>query len=380
MSPQKPVTMLATGELILGMSEPSPEFYFDLVAPTLKTADLVVAHLEVAHTKRPAAPGAMPAPAPENMRGILSSGISALTLAGNALMAYGVPGVIDTLDWLKEHRIPYTGGGMNIDEAREPLIMEREGVRFGFLSYNCVSGPHSGASSNRPGNAYVDVITHYEPGFFPGGPPKIFTFGERWSKQAMIDDIAALRQRCDVLSVALHMGSAMTEVELQDYEFELPYAAIDAGADLILGNHSHALRGIQFYKGKPVFHCLCNLVTVFRWEDHQMFRPPEPPTLLNRSKLRPPSGHARAWIDMSYPYYPFPVWSRKCIIAKLLIRNKKIDEVRYLPVFINPKGQPEILNHDARGQEVFDYMEKITRGAGLNAKYEWTGDEVLVRA
>jgi hypothetical protein len=374
----KSITYLATGELILGMSEPSPEFYFEMVAPTLRSADLVVAHLEVAHTTRPAAPGAMTAPPPENMRGIPYAGISAVTLAGNAIMAYGVPGVIDTIDWLKKHNIPYSGAGMNIDEARRPLIIERDGVRFGFLSFNGVSGPQSGATSTRPGNAYVDIITHYEPGFFPGDNPKIFTFPEHYSLEAMREDIRSLRPKCDVLSVALHMGGAMTEIVLQDYEFELPYAAIEAGADIILGGHTHALRGVEFYKGKPIFHCLCNLVTVFPWESHQMFKEPEPLTLLTRSKLRSRGGHARSWMDLSYPYYPFPVWSRKSIIAKFNIEKGKIARISYLPVLINKQGQPEILKKDARGQEVFDYMEKITRAAGLNAHYEWEGDEVVI--
>jgi hypothetical protein len=377
MSP-KSLTLLATGELILGMDKPSPEFYFDLVAPTLKKADLVVAHLEVAHTTRPIADGAMPAPPPDNMRGIPYSGINAVTLAGNAIMAYGIPGVIDTIDWLQKHNIPYVGAGMNINEARRPLIMERDGVRFGFLSYNSVSSPQNGATSKKPGYAYVDIITHYEPGFFPGDPPKIFTFPEHWSLEAMREDIRALRPQCDVMMVALHMGGAMSETVLQDYEFELPYAAIDAGADLIIGSHTHALRGIQFYKGKPIFHCLCNLVTVFPWENHQMFRTPEPASTLTKSKLRGWGGHARAWMDKSYPCYPFPVWSRKCIISKITVTNGNISRIAYLPVFINKEGQPEILKHDARGQEVFDYMEKITKGAGLNAKYEWDGDEVAV--
>jgi len=45
---------------------------------------------------------------------------------------------------------------------------------------------------------------------------------------------------------------------------------------------------------------------------------------------------------------------------------------------MNKESQPEVLKHDKKGQEVFDYMEKITRGAGLNARYEWDGDEVVV--
>ena len=43
-------------------------------------------------------------------------------------------------------------------------------------------------------------------------------------------------------------------------------------------------------------------------------------------------------------------------------------------------GQPEILDNDEMGQQVFDYMDKITRAAGLNARYEWEGDEVVVHA
>ncbi len=111
-----------------------------------------------------------------------------------------------------------------------------------------------------------------------------------------------------------------------------------------------------------------------------MFRKPGPQTTLTRSKLRYPGGHARAWMDLSYPYYPFPAWSRKSIIGKFIIENGKVSQVRYIPLIVNPKGQMEVLKKDARGQEVFDYMEKITRGADLNAKYEWDGDEVVVRA
>jgi hypothetical protein len=83
-------------------------------------------------------------------------------------------------------------------------------------------------------------------------------------------------------------------------------------------------------------------------------------------------------MDLSYPCYPFPVWSRKSLIAKFTVADGKVSRVSYLPVFINKQGQPEILKHDSRGQEVFDYMEKITRAAGLNAVYEWDGDEVVV--
>ena len=52
----------------------------------------------------------------------------------------------------------------------------------------------------------------------------------------------------------------------------------------------------------------------------------------------------------------------------------------YLPCLIDKQGRPEILKHDDRGQQIFEYMEKITREADLNAGYEWDGDEVLIHS
>ena len=50
----------------------------------------------------------------------------------------------------------------------------------------------------------------------------------------------------------------------------------------------------------------------------------------------------------------------------------------YIPCLINEHDQPEIVKHDERGREVFEYMDTITRGAGLNAIYTWDGDEVVI--
>ncbi len=300
------LTMLATGELILGMTD-SPESYFELAEPMLRNANLIVGHLEVPHTNRPEPAGDIMTPAPplENMKGLTHAHYSAVTLAGNPTFAYGTPGVADTIGWLRSNGIGYAGAGMNIHEARRPLVIDRDGTRFGFLSYDCVGQKLSAANNFKAGCAYVDIITHYEPSRFPGGPAKAFTWAEPWSLQAMCEDIRNLRSLCDVLTVVLHMGIGMDEIVLADYEFQVPYAAIDAGADLILGNHSHVLKGIEFYKGKAIFHCLGNFVTVFPWQVHRMFQQ-EPETTLTKSRLRPRAGHGLPWLDLEYPCYPFP--------------------------------------------------------------------------
>ena len=58
----------------------------------------------------------------------------------------------------------------------------------------------------------------------------------------------------------MHWGIHFAPVEVAQYEPELGRAAIDAGADLVLGHHQHILKGIEVYRGKVIFHGLANFV------------------------------------------------------------------------------------------------------------------------
>jgi poly-gamma-glutamate synthesis protein (capsule biosynthesis protein) len=82
--------------------------------------------------------------------------------------------------------------------------------------------------------------------------------------------------------------------------------------------------------------------------------------------------------DPEYPTYPFHPEAKYTVIAKCVVTEGKISRMSYLPCLVNKKSQPEILKHDARGQEVFDYVERVTQGTALNACYRWEGDEVVV--
>ena len=145
---------------------------------------------------------------------------------------------------------------MNINEARKPAIIKRDGTQFGFLNYNCVGVKQQWATLAKPGCAYVQYIAHYEMnGSDPGGHPDVYTFAEPRSFKAMEDDIQKLRPLCDVLVVAFHMG-ILHSPEIAMYEKQVSYAAIDAGADLVMGHHAHYLKGIEMHKGKAIFHGL----------------------------------------------------------------------------------------------------------------------------
>ncbi len=361
------LTLLVTGDNILG---PNAEFYFGPIVPTLHAADLVIAQLEVPYTVRDAETLALDRD-PKNLQAIVSAGIRVVTLAGNHIGDAGVAGIEDTIAWLRDHNVAYTGAGMNLQEARRPVIVEREGVRFGFLSYNCVGPKATWAGSNKPGCAYIHVITHYELDHAtPGGPPTIYTWAEPSTVAAMEQDIRQLRAQCDVLVVSLHKGLVHMPIKLAAYEQQVSYAAIDAGADLVVGHHAHILKGIEVYKGRTIFHGLCNLVV---WLPSLAKPGQDPESWANRR--RELFGFVP---DPEYPTYPFHPDARYTIIARCTVANGTIAETSFLPCIVNKQGQPEVMKRDERGQEVFEYVRRITKAARLNAQFEWLGDAVAI--
>ncbi len=365
----RPLSLLSVGDIILG-NDSDPLFNF--VRPTLQQADVVLGQLEVPFTTRDrhaVEHGRIPA----NLQPLVNAGFHVVTFASNHIMDAGEEGVEDTLQWLRDSQILYTGGGMDIAEARRPVIIERGGTRFGFLNYNCVGPKETWATSEKPGCSYVHIITHYELDHAtPGGPPNIYTWVETKTMRAMAEDIQALRPRCEVLAVSFHKGIAHTPAKLAEYEHQVSYAAIDAGADVIFGHHAHILKGIETYKGKVIFHGLCNFVSYL-------------PLLAPR-----PNQDALSWArrrrelfgfepDPEYPTYPFHPDAKYTVIAKCTVEDKRIAQVRFIPCLVDKRAAPHVLGRGEQGQAVFDYVDKITRDANLNARFEWQGDEILVR-
>jgi len=364
------ITLLAVGDLIFDM--PDAESFLALSAATLRQADVAVGQGEVVYTDRAVNTYTdIPAPPsdPKNMSAFQYGGFDVITLAGNHIWDSGSPGIEDTIKVLDGYGIAHTGAGMTIEEAKVPAIIERKGTRFGFLSYNCVGPKASWATPDKPGCAYVHILNHYEMEDFKR--PKFYTFAEPDSLNEMIKDIKALRSQCDILSVALHKGAGHTPAKIEMYDQQVSYAAVDAGADLILGHHAHILKGIEQYKGKTIFHGLCNFVTVTR-----ALHPEEAPSHALRMHAR--RRLEKMQLDPEYPYYPFHPEAKQTMIAKCVIEDKKISRISYLPCLIDKQGRPEILGHSERGRKIFDYVEEITRKADLNASYAWDGDEVLI--
>ena len=365
------VVVLATGDLII--DEPDPDSYFDAARPTLASADVLVGHVEVPFTlEREGSPNVpLEARDPRKLAAFGRAGFHVTSLSANHLYDEGAAGVRDTLDGLRASGIAPFGAGMNLSEARQPAIVERNGVRLGFLSYNLVGPKESWAGARKAGGAYVYILTSYELDHAtPGGTPSVYTGADAESLERMCHDIHTLRSRTDFVMVSMHKGTVHTPVLVMPYEKQTARAAIDAGADAVIGHHAHILRGIEVYKGKPIYHGLGNFVTVTHALSPVGVSDPDD-WALKRLKL---FGFVP---DPETPEYPFHPESRNAMLAKVLLLGDGNIEARYVPCRINRRSQPEPTGRDD-GQPVFEYVEQITRTAGFDTRFEWSGDEVLI--
>jgi poly-gamma-glutamate synthesis protein (capsule biosynthesis protein) len=364
--------LLLLGDLIL--DEPDPDSFFEPSSELLRSADLVIGQVEVPHTAR-GVPSSVDIPAPPadpaHLGALARAGIGVATLAGNHIFDSGPNGIEDTIAALHELGIATAGAGMTINEARRPAVVERSGLHVGVLSYNCVGPRESRATSRKAGAAPLDVLTHYELDYAgPGGPPRTYTFVSPESLDALRADVLALREVADVVVVAFHKGIGHVPVQVHAYERELGHVAIDCGADIVVGHHAHILRGIEIYRGKPVFHGLGNFVSV----THALT-----PDGASAAELAAWSQRRRELFgfetDPAMPFYPFHPESRNTMIADCRILTAGEVDAGFVPCRIDDNGRPV-----PGGEDVAAYVERITAEAGFETIYSEDGERMRAQA
>ncbi len=350
------ISIVLAGDLVL--DEPDGPYWLAGIAPAIAAADLAVGHLEVPHTARGSElQGDVPAPGapPENVAAIAGAGFHMLSLAGNHIADCGAEGIADTLALLDAAGLKGTGAGLTLAQARVPVVEERGGMKIGLLSYNCVGPEMSWATADRAGCAYLRIDTA------DGAPIAPAANLERVTDEALSileADIAALRQNADFVMVALHKGIVHTPARLAPYERAISQAAIDAGADVVIGHHAHIVRGIEFHRGKPIFHGLGNACVV-------------------TSALSPAQDHpARAaWAqrrktmfgfepDPAYTLAPFHPEAINAMLGRLTLHPDGRVDAGIVPVDVLAPGRP-VLAQGERKNAVARYIEQITVAAGL---------------
>ncbi len=376
MANQGKVTLYAVGDVMLQHED--PEAAFDLAAPTLREADIAFCQFEdVLSDREDPTYNHHVINNPSGMAKALADvGFDVISIASNHHMDAGPLAFVDMLNVLKQNNILPVGGGMNITEARTPAIVTRKGVKVAFLGYSSIipraEVPYE-ATRKRPGCAPMFISTFYEQtDWQPGTPPKIITMAQKEDLAAMKEDIRRAKAQADVVIMSIHWGVHHLPAVIAMYEYEVGHAAIDAGADLILGHHAHILKGIEVYKGKVIFHCLANFAA---WmppteTEHQPDIRWSSLSIQHRDDYK---------VEPGWEKYKYPPDERKSMIAKCVISGKKITRVSFLPCMINQEAQPEPLSReDKRSDEVYQYMEWVCKDQGLDTTFSREGDEVVV--
>ena len=170
------------------------------------------------------------------------AGIDGVTLGNNHVMDAGASGLEETLGHLEGAGISHAGAGQDLAAAREPMIFDLGGLKVGVLSYQGVpSYEWAWATPSDPGTAPLE-------------------------EEVMREDVRNLRPKVDLVIVMPHWGIEYTAPPDPE-QIEFAHAAIDEGADIIVGGHAHWPKGIEVYEDKPVFYGTGNFLFDQAWSE-----------------------------------------------------------------------------------------------------------------
>ena len=340
----------------------------------LLSSDLSIAHLETTISERgapvPNARLAMRAPS-EMASAMRDAGIGAVSFASNHCLDFGYDAFADTLQHVRAAGLPLFGAGQTLDAARRAAFRRAGSHRIALIAANAILPEGYAATAEKPGCAPLRAFTVHEPvePDQPGTPPRTRTFPHREDLDALVATVQSARADADRVLVSLHWGIHMVPFVLADYQTQVAHALIDAGADAIFGHHPHLLKGVEIYRGKPVFYSLGNFAI-------------EQPHVWDPAILRSPSFRHLVSLNPEWDLarrYMLPENTRATGLAKLVLGAAGSLECRFRPAWIEDDSAPRILGRDDRGfAGVRDFLEASTRAAGFDTRFDVDGDELVL--
>ena len=250
-----PVTTVAVvGDVMLGRrvgrALAAADDFAAALAPTrrrLAAADLTAGNLEstLSMAGAPRQGGDSFAADPRVLAGLRRAGFDVLSLANNHTGDFGPAALIDAVQRVTGARIAAVGAGRDLDRARRPAVVERNGITFGFLAFNAI-GETPAAGRDSPGAVRIRM------------PPRTGPLNGT-DLRAMQAAVRRLDAAADVVIVLPHWGDQYTNRPVPAQR-RVARALIDAGADLIVGGHPHWVQGVELYRDRLIAHSLGNYV------------------------------------------------------------------------------------------------------------------------
>ena len=185
---------------------------------------------------------------PEVIEALTLAGIDEMTLATNhafdcGLGACGSKALLESQSRLNAAGIKTVGGGKNLEDALAPAIFEVHGIKFGVLGFDDIAAEDLEATADEPGTAPLDDSYANERADLPREPafykPASLLGLERFQQR-----IRALKTQVDVVIVQVQSGTEDTHTP-SPRSIKALRAAVDAGADLVVGNQAHWVQAIE---------------------------------------------------------------------------------------------------------------------------------------
>lgn len=246
--PPAEATLVAVGDIMLSravatrMRWHGDDYPFASTSDFVRSADIAFGNLETAITEGPEVlPFEMSFRAdPESAKALRDAGFDIVSLANNHTPNFDEKGLWDTIFHLNEAGVVHAGAGLEA-QANQAAFMEANGIRFAFLAYNdddVVPASYE-ARETRLGTAFMHT-------------------------ERMIAAVSEARNAADIVIVSMHAGDEYVSFP-NDSQIAFAHAAIDAGAELVLGHHPHVVQTMEVYKGKYIFYSLGNFIFDQMW-------------------------------------------------------------------------------------------------------------------
>jgi poly-gamma-glutamate synthesis protein (capsule biosynthesis protein) len=313
---------------------------------------------------------------PEYTPAYAYAGFHMVSVNGNHAIESGPEALLHTMDQLRELGVQPFGAGKDIDEARAAVVIEKQGTKVAFVGYNSILAWGDEADVNWPGVAPMRVNTFYEPIEHnqPAGPARVRSFCDREDLENMKLDIARAREQADIVAVTFHYGIHYVRARMAEYQFEAAHAAIDAGADIVLGCHPHVLKAFEVYKGKAIFHSLGNFLC-----DSIKAQP----GFSDTRKLRA----IREFRDTCPPDPEYPgngIRPGDIVnsgVAKITVSDKKITRVAFTPMLADRTRDyliEPVQVGSAGWLQLVHYVQDMTEKGGVATSFRVEGDEIVL--
>ncbi len=164
---------------------------------------------------------------------LVDMGVDICGLANNHVYDYKAKSLTDTLDTITNAGMSYVGAGRNINEASEPFVLNVNGIKIAFVM---ASKAEKNRKTPEATDSAAGILLCYD-------------------ETKFINAIKKADNNADLVIAVIHWGKENSE-QLESDQYDIASRLINAGADAVIGGHSHVIQGIDYYKGKPIFYSL----------------------------------------------------------------------------------------------------------------------------